>query len=108
MKETHTNANGLDWKAADGYPEGAKIKVLHEGSEDTPRAFLLKMKPGWMMNEHSHVHAEIHYVLEGEYESHDKVYTAGSIRMIPEHADHGPFTTIRGAVVLVIALNYVP
>ena len=30
MKETHTNANGLDWKAADGYPEGAKIKVLHE------------------------------------------------------------------------------
>ena len=107
MKEIYVSANELEWQPAEGYPAGAMQKVLHDGSDGAPRALLLKMQPGWMMHEHSHVHSEIHYVLEGEYESHNKVYPEGSIRMIPEHADHGPFTTLRGAVVLVIALNYV-
>jgi quercetin dioxygenase-like cupin family protein len=63
------------------------------------------MQPGWMMNAHSHVHTEIHYVVEGDYESQDKVYPAGSLRIIPAHTDHGPFTTLGGAVVLVIGLS---
>ena len=102
MKETITNINDIDWQPAEEYPGGTMKKVLYDGSDSTPRAVLLKIDPGWIMNEHSHVYTEIHYVLEGTYESRDKVYSAGSFRMIPAHADHGPFTTIGGAVILVI------
>jgi anti-sigma factor ChrR (cupin superfamily) len=105
MKEIYTNSGDMDWQPAEGYPPGAERKVLHDGSDSTPLSFLLKMEPGWMMDAHSHVHTEIHYVLDGEYESKDKVYPAGSFRVIPAHTDHGPFTTMRGAVVLVIAIH---
>jgi anti-sigma factor ChrR (cupin superfamily) len=61
---------------------------------------LLKLQPGWKMDAHSHVYAEMHYVLEGEYESGSTVYPAGSFRLIPAHTDHGPFVTTKGALIL--------
>jgi len=108
MKEIFIRADDIDWQPAEGYPAGAMQKVLHEGSDSMPRTFLLKIQAGWMLVEHSHVHTELHYVLEGDYESQDKVYPAGSFRMIPAHTNHGPFTTLAGAVILVIALNESP
>jgi anti-sigma factor ChrR (cupin superfamily) len=102
MKDVYVSAGDMDWQPAEGYPDGAMQKVLHEASASTPRSILLKIEPGWLMEEHSHIHAEVHYVLEGEYESQDNVYPAGSFRMIPAHTRHGPFTTIGGAVILVI------
>lgn len=108
MKEIYKSANDIDWQPAEGYPAGAMIKVLNDGSDSTPRTFLLKIEPGWMMNAHSHVYTEMHYVLDGDYESHDKVYPAGSFRVIPAQTDHGPFTTLGGAVVLVIGMIELP
>jgi len=108
MKGMHAYADDIDWQTAEGYPAGAMQKVLHDGSDSAPRSILLKIESGWTMDRHSHVQAEIHYVLDGGYESHDEVYPAGSFRLIPAHADHGPFTTVGGAVVLVIWLNELP
>lgn len=105
MKEIYASASDIDWEPAEGYPAGAMQKVLNAGSDSAPRTFLLKMAPGWMMNAHSHVYTELHYVLEGEYESQDQVYPVGSLRIIPAHTDHGPFTTMKGAVVLVIGIH---
>ena len=104
MKELHVSANDIDWQPAEGYPAGAMQKVLHDGSDSMPWSILLKIQPGWMMDEHSHVYTEMHYVLNGEYESQAKVYASGSLRIIPAHTTHGPFTTISGAVVLVFRL----
>jgi anti-sigma factor ChrR (cupin superfamily) len=104
-KEIYIRTEDVDWQPANGYPSGALQKVLYVGSDSQPKSFLLKIEPGWLMNEHAHIHHELHYVLEGEYESKDKVYPEGSFRLIPAHSSHGPFTTIRGAVVLVVRLS---
>lgn len=108
MKEIYVSTSDIAWQPAEAYPDGAMQKMLHDGSGSTPLSFLLKTPPGWTMEEHSHVHTEIHYVLEGEYRSHGKVYPAGSFRMIPAHTNHGPFTTPGGAVVLVLGIHEVP
>ena len=108
MKEIHVSANDIDWQPAEAYPAGAMQKVLHDGSDSTPQSVLLKIPPGWMMDEHTHLHTEMHYVVDGEYESCDQVFPAGTFRLIPAHTNHGPFTTLEGAVVLVIWLNDTP
>lgn len=105
MKETHVKTNEIEWQVADGYPEGAMQKVLHGGMDSAPHSILLKFEPGWTMEEHAHVYTELHYVLEGEYESQGEVYPTGSFRLIPKHTNHGPFTTSEGAVVLVVWLG---
>ncbi|HHE46649.1 MAG TPA: hypothetical protein ENL08_02955 [Bacteroidetes bacterium] len=101
MEDISVNTKDIDWQVADNYPAGAMQKVLHKGSDWAPRTILLKIGPGWIMEEHTHIFTELHYVLEGEYQSQNKVYPAGSFRMIPKHTDHGPFTTIKGATILV-------
>lgn len=105
MKESCIDTNEMEWRVAEGYPEGATEKVLHGGSNSTPHAILLKIDPGWTMEEHAHIHTEMHYVIQGKYESQGKEYPAGSFRLIPKHMDHGPFTASEGAVVLVIWLE---
>ena len=108
MKEIYARAKDIDREPAEGYPTGTMRKVLHDGSDSAPQAVLLKIEPGWMMDEHSHVHTEIHYVLEGEYESQNRVYPEGTFRVVPAHTDHGPFTTISGGVILVIRIDAIP
>jgi anti-sigma factor ChrR (cupin superfamily) len=105
MNELYVNADELEWTEAEGYPPGAMQKVLHKGNGSMPLSLLLKIPPGWHMEEHAHVHTEIHYVIHGEYESKDKVYSSGSFRVIPAHTNHGPFATVRGAVVLVMGIQ---
>jgi anti-sigma factor ChrR (cupin superfamily) len=102
MKETYINTKEIDWEVAEEYPPGAMRKILNEGSETAPRAILLKVQPGWKMEQHTHIYTELHYVIEGEYMSRDRVYSAGSFRMIPRHTDHGPFTTNMGALIMVV------
>lgn len=105
MNETFINTAAIDWEKAQSHPSGALQKVLQEGGEGTPRVILLKIEPGWLMEEHAHIHTELHYVLEGEYKSREGVYPAGTFRMIPRHTNHGPFSTASGAVILVMWLN---
>jgi len=102
MEETTINYKKMKWTDAPGYPEGSKIKILREGGPGEGKTFLLKIKRGFRMEGHSHTTLEQHFVLEGEYESEGKIYKAGTYRLIPKHATHGPFKSSKGAVILVI------
>jgi anti-sigma factor ChrR (cupin superfamily) len=102
MKAVKTNVNDLDWQPAVEYPDNAEEKVLSQGDTVAPRAILLRIPSGWNMNRHSHRYAELHYVLEGSYESQGDVYSAGTFRMIPREVEHGPFSSRNGATILVV------
>ena len=100
--EVAVNASEIAWEAPAGYPSGISRKVLRRGIRGEPRTALLKLEPGFEMNAHAHVYVEHHYVIDGEYESQGQRYPAGSYRMIPRHANHGPFRSREGALILVI------
>ncbi len=100
MREKIINSNNIEWKDAEGYPTGTQIKILRE--EGSARTFLLKLPPGFDMKPHSHIATEQHFVLEGEYESEDKIFGPGFYRLIPGNTNHGPFLSKNGAIILVI------
>ena len=102
MREVHVNTNDIEWQNAMEYPVGIMEKILCDGSGNAPKSCLLKMKPGWEMDEHVHVYTELHYVLEGEYESQGRIYPAGTFRLIPKHVNHGPFKSDTGAIIFVV------
>ena len=102
MNSIDINTNNIEWADALSYPQGAKEKVLSVGSDMSPGTILLKIPPGWSMDSHSHTHTELHYVLEGEYESQGEIYPSGTFRIIPKEVEHGPFTTKMGATILVV------
>ncbi len=102
MNSIDINANNMEWKDAIGYPSGAKEKVLSIGSDMAPRTILLRIPAGWRMDSHSHTHTELHYVLEGEYQSQGEIYPSGTFRIIPKEVDHGPFTTKKGAALMIV------
>ncbi len=106
MGEIYLNTSALAWESAEGYPSGAMQKVLHDGTDTTPRTVLLKIEPGFSMTEHSHLYTELHFILEGEYQIHDEVFPEGTFRIVPEHTNHGPFSTKKGAVILVVWIDY--
>ncbi len=100
MLEITLDTNRMAWIEASSYPEGTMMKVLrHEGDV---RSVLLKLPPGFRMGAHSHTCCEQHLVLDGEYEMVDQECGVGTYRCIPPHADHGPFSSRDGAVVLVV------
>ncbi len=105
MNAVSLNEKELEWQQAAGYPEGTEEKPLSVGGSIAPRAILLKIPPGWSMGSHSHLHTELHYVLQGEYESMGEIYSIGTFRIIPKSVEHGPFQSKTGAKILVIYCN---
>jgi len=99
MKELSINCEKMAWSEAAGYPDGTKIKRLREEKES--KTFLLKLPAGFNEEAHSHIHTEQHFILEGECESNGKKCGPGFYRLIPAHANHGPFISERGATLLV-------
>ncbi len=102
MEEIIINSSDLTWEQADGYPDGTMRKILRRDAEGNPLTVLMKLPEGFAMDDHSHVVAEHHYILEGGYEAKGEHCRAGHYRMIPEHTDHGPFRSENGALVLVL------
>jgi anti-sigma factor ChrR (cupin superfamily) len=102
MNAVSIDVNKVDWRPALQYPGDAEEKVLSAGGSMTPRTILLKIPAGWSMDRHSHRYTELHYVLEGSYESDGEVFPTGTFRMIPKEVEHGPFATKRGATILVV------
>jgi len=96
------NPTNLSWEKAENYPDGTMVKTLRRSATGNAVTVLLILPPGFVMDENSHVSAEHHYILEGEYQVANEHYHAGHYRMIPEHANHGPFRSESGAVVLVV------
>jgi anti-sigma factor ChrR (cupin superfamily) len=100
MSEISLNANDLTWQPAGAYPEGTLIKLLRV--KGTSRTVLLRLPPYFHMDSHSHTLCEQHYVLEGSYESEGETYGPGAYQCIPAHTDHGPFSSEKGAIILVV------
>ena len=102
MTDTSIRSADLSWEPAEKYPDGTMRKVLRTSSQGQPMTMLLKLPPGFVADEHSHVLAEHHYVLEGEYEVKGEVFRAGHYHFISEHTTHGPFESLNGAQLLVV------
>ncbi len=102
MNETSINQTDLIWEKSEVYPDGTMVKTLARNRSGAAQTILLKLPPGFAMDDHSHVSTEHHYILEGEYEVKGEPFHAGHYRMISEHANHGPFRSKTGAVVLVM------
>lgn len=100
MEEMINLLSNTKWIEATEYPAGTKKRVLHD--ENGVKTVLLKFPAGFYMNAHSHIHAEQHLVLNGEYISDGKEFPAGTFRSFKAHEDHGPFQSKKGALVLVI------
>ncbi len=106
MNSVCIDVNGLKWQPAGGYGMGAEERVLSVGGSMAPRTILLKIPPGWRMEAHSHLNTELHYILQGEYESQGKTYQAGTFCVIPKEVKHGAYSTKTGATIMVTWCNH--
>jgi len=100
MKKIKNLYDELNWEIATGYSEGTKRKVLRDDNKG--QTILLKLPEGFYMAPHSHIIAEQHFVLEGEYQSGGESYPAGSYQIFLAGEEHGPFESKNGALILVI------
>ena len=100
MKNLVNLFQNFDWKDADNYPEGTKIKVLRD--ENSYRTVLLKLPKGFKMGAHSHISTEQHFVLKGQYSSDGKNFPEGSYQIFFSGDEHGPFESENGALILVV------
>ena len=90
----------IHWENAKEYPDGTKQKVLRD--DKSAKTVLLKLPKGFYIAPHTHITTEQHFVLSGSYTSEGKVYPEGSYQFFSAHEDHGPFSSEKGALVLVI------
>ncbi|MBN2275880.1 MAG: cupin domain-containing protein [Bacteroidales bacterium] len=104
MKEIINLLNNAEWSDASEYAAGTRKRVLHD--EDGVKTVLLNFPAGFYMEAHSHIHAEQHLILKGEYISEGKVFHEGTYRSFKAHENHGPFESKKGALVLVIWFPY--
>jgi anti-sigma factor ChrR (cupin superfamily) len=102
MEQLSLNYQEMQWEEAPSYPPSTLMKVLRRDEKGQPLTVILKVGEGFEMEGHSHMGTEQHFVLEGEYESEDRIYRVGSYRLIPERASHGPFKSEKGAVILIL------
>jgi anti-sigma factor ChrR (cupin superfamily) len=100
MKEVINLFSNSDWVDATEYPKGTLKKVLYD--ENGVITFLLKLPEGFYMASHTHITAEQHFLLKGNYISEGKVFTEGTFQSFKAHEDHGPFESEQGALVLVM------
>jgi anti-sigma factor ChrR (cupin superfamily) len=100
MEEILNLYDNSSWIDAKEYPDGTSKKLLHD--EKGVTTFVLKIPRNFKMAAHSHITAEQHFVLKGEYHTEGKEYPEGSFRHFRAHEEHGPFESKDGAIILVI------
>ena len=59
------------WEDAQEYPAGTKTRILR--AEQGMKTVLLKLPEGFYMKSHTHITAEQHIILKGEYISEGKI-----------------------------------
>lgn len=100
METTINLFNDSGWMDAQEYPAGTMKKVLRD--QQGAKTILLKLPEGFYMTSHSHITAEQHVILKGEYKSEGKLYSEGTYQSFEAHVNHGPFESEKGALILVI------
>lgn len=82
-------AEEMEWQA--GPYEGVELKPLHKNEATGGVVVLRKFKAGVTIPAHIHPEAnEWAYILSGEWEESDKVYTEGTLFHAPKGEAHGP------------------
>ena len=82
-------AEEKEWQA--GPYEGVELKTLHKNEATGGVVVLRKFKAGVTIPAHIHPEAnEWAYVLSGEWEESDVVYTEGALFHAPKGEPHGP------------------
>jgi len=92
--------NDVNWEDATEYASGTKEKVLRD--ENSAKTVLLKLPKGFHVDSYCPITTEQHFVLEGEYNSKDDSYPAGSYQIFHAHETDGPFESANGALILVV------
>jgi len=101
MLDEIINCNSLEWQDAESsFSEGTKIKVLRDDKDG--RTVILRLPKGFRMEGHSHIRDEQHFILKGQYEMNDKVFSQGTYQLIHKDMTHGPYTSETGAEIMVI------
>jgi hypothetical protein len=100
ISEITLDTERMEWEKAHSYPDGTLIKVLR--AEGDKRSVLLRLPEGFRMEAHTHTCCEQHFVLEGSYEAAGEEHGVGTYQCIPAHTNHGPFSSRRGAMILVV------
>lgn len=100
MKNLINLYDDKSWENANEYADGTKRKVMRD--ENGAKTILLKLPKGFKMAPHSHITVEQHFILEGEYISQNKTFSAGTYQIFYPHEHHGPFESPKGALILVI------
>src|SRR2546423_9715528 len=92
---------GKQWKPGP-YP-GVELLMLHQNTATGGVTVLRKFHAGVTVPAHVHAKAnEFAYVLSGEWEESDKVYSAGTFFFAPRGSTHGPHVAKTEVVSLTI------
>lgn len=90
------------WAKLTGFPGKGEVKVLRDEGGSRARTLLIRIHPGGEIRPHAHEAPVQHYVLDGEYECEGRIYSAGTYRFLPEHANMAPISTQNGTTILMI------
>ena len=99
-KTVHTAE--MPWADLTDFPGKGQVKVLRDEGGAGARTLLIRIHPDNDVTPHAHEATVQHYVLEGEYESENRIYAAGTHRLLPPHTNVGAITTQNGATVLLV------
>jgi len=99
-KTVHTAEEA--WKKLTGFPGEGEVQVLRDEGGSRARTLLIRIHPGSEIHPHAHEAPVQHYVLDGEYECEGDIYSAGTYRLLQEHANMAPISTQNGTTVLLV------
>lgn len=99
-KTVHTAEQA--WEKLSGFPGEGAVQVLRDEGGSHAKTLLIRIHPGSKIHPHSHGAPVQHYILDGEYECEGTIYSAGTYRFLPEHANIAPISTQNGTTILMI------
>ncbi len=102
MEAKVINIPETSWQELTDFPGKGEMKVLRDEGGSNARTILVRIHPGGEITPHAHQAAVQHYVLDGEYESEGRIYSAGTYRLLPGHGNVAPISTQTGATVLMV------
>jgi len=102
MEEVIRNTSQMQWEPLRSFPGTSEVKDLREERKRGAKTMLVRLPAGGHVAPHTHAGVVQHYVLEGEYKSKGQTFTAGTYRLLPEHADVPPISSERGVTLLII------
>ena len=102
MQTQTVNTPEVNWQELTEFPGKGQVKILREQSPTSGKTLLIHIHPGGQITPHAHEAAVQHYIIEGEYETDNKIYGAGTYRLLPGHENVQPISTQSGATILMI------